>query len=304
MSRKPKSTDSLELFLDAICNMFGGFLFIMLFVVVSIRATRDATIEQMMKDEGAVPAAELQAMETALDALVVKQRRLEKNVEDAQDFIDKLSDPELAKIYEVILQKTQELRKTIEENAKADDELKETKNRAKYVDDELKKLEEELELQRDEVKAAEESAVAAKVERSRKTDAPQMRPSFKLEIGVVLKYGRLYFWHKHDGEGWIQELNTDDFVAVEERENEIRTEPKPWAGVDLSAPDVDAKLSEAFAKCDKTKEKIVVVVAADSYEHYSTARDFLKREGFDMRPVTGKVGTSVADRGGTNTKAQ
>ena len=304
MSRKRARTDSLELFLDAICNMFGGFIFIMLFVVVSIRATRDAAVERMRQEEGAVSAVELQAMETSLDNLRLRQETLEKNVRDAKRFAEKLNDPEIARVYEETLQKTEELRQTIENNAQDAEELERVKERVKSLDDERRKLEKELDERREEAKVAQENAQDAKVARSRQTAAPQMRASFKLEIGVVLKYGRLYFWHKHDGREWLQELNDDDFVAVEETKTEIKTEPKPWAGIDLSAPDVDATLKEAFAKCDKAKEKIVVVVAGDSYEEYSVVRDFLKREGFDIRPITGKPGTNVADRGGTNSKAQ
>ncbi len=304
MRRKRARTDSLELFLDTICNMFGGFIFIMLFVVVSIRATRDSVVERMRREKGAVSAVELQAMETSLDDLRLQQERLERNVESAKKFVEKLDDPELARVCEKTLRKTEELRQLIEDNARAAEELQRVKERVKASDEERERLERELDARRADAKTAREQAEDAKISRSRKTAAPQMRASFKLEVGVILKYGRLYFWHKHDGKEWLWELNDEDFVAVEETDKEIKTEPKPRAGIDLSAPDVGAKLKEAFAKCDKAKEKIVVVVAGDSYEEYSVVRDYLKREGFDIRPVTGKVGTSVADRGGTNSKAQ
>ncbi|MBR5760116.1 MAG: hypothetical protein IKX88_16130, partial [Thermoguttaceae bacterium] len=127
MSRQRARTDSLELFLDAICNMFGGFIFIMLFVVVSIRATRDAAVERMRQEEGAVSAVELQAMETSLDNLRHRQETLEKNVRDAKRFAEKLNDPEIARVYEETLQKTEELRQTIENNAQAAEELERVK---------------------------------------------------------------------------------------------------------------------------------------------------------------------------------
>ena len=46
MRRRRTAQDSLELFLDAICNMFGGFVFLMLFVVISTRATSEKAIEE------------------------------------------------------------------------------------------------------------------------------------------------------------------------------------------------------------------------------------------------------------------
>ena len=99
----------------------------------------------------------------------------------------------------------------------------------------------------------------------------------------------------------MEEVRT---AVVEDKPAEIRTEPKPWRGVDLNAPDVEAGLERAFANCNPRKDKILIVVANDSYAEYSVLRDFLKAREYDLRPIVGKEGTFVADQGGTNQKAE
>ena len=75
--RQGASQDSLELFLDTICNMFGGFVFIMLFVVVSMRQTTDKVYEEAIAEERA-SAVELQELEAELENLQNQWREFDR----------------------------------------------------------------------------------------------------------------------------------------------------------------------------------------------------------------------------------
>ena len=57
MRRRRNAQDSLELFLDTICNMFGGFLFIMLFVVVAMRDSVENSESEAISQERMSAAA-------------------------------------------------------------------------------------------------------------------------------------------------------------------------------------------------------------------------------------------------------
>lgn|GEM_PF-4676404 len=304
MSRQRIRQDSLELFLDAICNMFGGFLFLMLFVVVSIRATRDAAIERMQTERAASARAELTALQEELEELASRRDRAAERAEDAKRFIERLNDPKIAEIYGQTLASRDELLAATDANAKTAREIEAIEARKNALKTDRERLEKELDEARAAVARAQDAADAALSAKARKTSTPQMRASFKNEVAVVLKYGRLYFWHAFDGKEWTGELNTEDFVVVEDKPAEIRTEPKPWHGVDLNASDVEPALERAFANCSPRKDKISIVVANDSYAEYSVLRDFLKAREYDLRPIVGKEGTFVADQGGTNQKAE
>ena len=304
MSRQRIRQDSLELFLDAICNMFGGFLFLMLFVVVSIRATRDAAIERMQTERAAASRAELTSLQEELEELATRRDRVVERAEDAKKFIERLNDPKIAEIYGQTLEIRDALLAATDANAKTAREIEAIEARKKALKTDREQLEKELDEARASVARAQDAADAALSAKARKTSTPQMRASIKNEVAVVLKYGRLYFWHAFDGKEWTGELNTEDFVVVEDKPAEIRTEPKPWRGVDLNASDVEAGLERAFANCNPRKDKISIVVANDSYAEYSVLRDLLKAREYDLRPIVGKEGTFVADQGGTNQKAE
>ena len=93
MSRKRATRDGLELFLDAICNMFGGFIFIMLFVVVSIRmSTEEQRAELKASGIEPVKEVELETLRVELDRLNKDIKNVVKQQEDSRKFVEDLVD--------------------------------------------------------------------------------------------------------------------------------------------------------------------------------------------------------------------
>lgn len=304
MSRRQAPQDSLELFLDTICNMFGGFIFIMLFVVVSMRATTDKAYEETVSEERA-SAVELMELEVELEALQRRWDAVSDRVEQARSVIQGLNSQEVAEYAHETLDVLDELRETSEENAAKTQSVAEIERRAIELDVEMKDALRELEDATKQLQAAEDDAAAARKLATRKASPPQMRSDygFRREVAVILKYGRLYFWHKYDDRG-IKRLNADDFHIVDEDGISAQTEPKPWRGLDLTAPGAIERLDAAFAPYSPRSDTIAIVVASDSYEEYATLRDFLKDRTFRIRPIIGEKGTKVADRGGSDAQSQ
>ena len=93
MSRQRIRQDSLELFLDAICNMFGGFLFLMLFVVVSIRmSTEEQRAELKASGIEPVKEVELETLRVEIDRLNKDIKNVVKQQEDSRKFVEDLVD--------------------------------------------------------------------------------------------------------------------------------------------------------------------------------------------------------------------
>ena len=93
MRRKRRPQDSLELFLDALCNMFGAFLFLLLFIVVLLQTTRRELSEQRRQhpsyNELASLTAERDALTTEWNDSLEQSRRL-------ASLQNKILSPELA----------------------------------------------------------------------------------------------------------------------------------------------------------------------------------------------------------------
>ncbi len=298
MRRKHKRQDSLELFLDAVCNMFGGFLFIMLFVVLSIRATSESAF--LPKKGSVVSATDLAELETEAELLQTRLDALNKSMQDVETTKRRLVDPESERLCRRIVETTRELRQIQDENErlarsfidrkKRLDELEAQKN---ALNSKIKETSDFLEDQRKENREKERKE-------ARDGSPPQMRESNKAEIGVILRYGRLYFWHRRG----TRRLNDKEFWILEKERDGVVVVPNPRKGIDLNGTDVDDRLEDAFKRYDRDLYKIALVVSPDSYNEYKIVCDFLKGKGFGVRPLIGASGERISDRGGVKSGEQ
>ncbi len=303
MRRRRTAQDSLELFLDAICNMFGGFVFLMLFVVISTRATSEKAIEESI-EESRMSAAQFASLELELEDLQEKWSAVSKMIEESRDYVESLTSPEILATRRETLQTLEELQEAAQENAEKLAREARIERRATELDAALKTAERELQAAEQARESAGKDAERRRAAAARATAPPQMRFSLwrKTEVAVILKYGRLYFWHKNVDT--VRTLNSDDFYVVEEELGYARTEPRIDRGVDLLAPGVEKRLDAAFAPYSAASHSIAIVVASDSYPEFGLVRDYLKERLFEIRPMIGKKGTDVVDRGGSNARTQ
>lgn len=303
MSRQQPQQDSLELFLDTICNMFGGFIFIMLFVVVSMRMTTEKTHEETTAEERA-SAVELEELEIQLDELQNRWNDVSERVGQARSIVEELGDPDVARYQGETLDVLDELREVLESNAARTKETTQIERRAMELDVELKDAFDELDAALKKLQGAEDDAAARRKLAARKTSPPQMSREYgyRREIGVILKFGRLYFWHKYDGSR--KTFNAEDFHVVDEDGTSARTEPLPWRGIDLNAPGATEALDAAFSRFSPKNETIAMIIASDSYDEYAIVRDYLKDNLYRIRPIIGEKGGRVFDRGGTDSSSQ
>ncbi len=298
MRRKHKRQDSLELFLDAVCNMFGGFLFIMLFVVLSIRTTSETAF--LPKKRAVASAADLAELETEAELLQTRLEVLNKSIQDAEATKRRLVDPESERLYRQTVETTRALRQVQDENERLARSLIEQKEQR----DELEAKKTDLNSQIKETSGLLDEQLEENREKerneAREGAPPQMRESNKAEIGVILKYGRLYFWHMRK----TMRLNAEEFWILEKERDGFVVVPNPRKGIDLNGTDADERLEDAFERYDPDLHKITLVVSPDSYGEYKIVCDFLKGKEFGIRPLIGAPGERVFDRGGRNSEEQ
>lgn len=275
----------------------------MLFVVVSLRTTTEKVYEETVTEERA-SVVELMELEIQLQELQRQWDSVSERVEQARKVIDQLGSKEAAQFQHETLDVLDELRDVSEENASKSQTVAELERQKLELDVEYKTALAELSEAQKKLESAQDDVEAARKLASRKSSPPQMRSDYgsRLEVGVILKYGRLYFWHKYDGR--VKTFNAADFHVVEEDSSSARTEPLPWRGIDLTSPGVTGRLDAAFSQFNPSLHSIAIVVASDSYEEYSVVRDFLKDRTFRIRPIIGEKGGYVADRGGSDAQTE
>src|SRR5690606_4804752 len=113
--------------------------------------------------------------------------------------------------------------------------------------------------------------------RRREAALPVVRAaSGKSEIGLVVRYGRMYVWHKYGPYGIRQGLNLDEFVVVGEEGGALVTHPKPTAGIVLDGSEEMRRAIRArLSRFSPAEYYITAVVRPDSFGQFAFLRDAL-----------------------------
>lgn len=304
MSRRSAAKqDSLELLLDTICNTFGGVLFIAILVVMLLQQTGQGV---SAPPPPTISPERLQEMSQRLTELTAELTRLDANRESQVAIVDSFASEEIRNL----IQRRSELVTQIASlQVKASELLAQNAKRASRVEEERAenaKVKQDLEgalLEKQQTQTALEND-----RKNRTTEArlPVLRPpGARQEIGLVLRYGRLYLWHRYDQFHNKQGLNTDDFVVIGEEGGGILTTPKPTGGILLDGTESSKEaIRRLLTQFDSRTCYLVPIVRPDSYSAFSQFRDVALELGFNYRLMPTEANSPVYDRGGSATGVQ
>lgn len=301
MRRKSSPNDSLEMFLDTICNTFGGILFILLFVVLQLRTTQDTVSQNTAKSVDAVQFH--QAENRLLDA----ERRayaLKTQWDYCQKYAETFTDEETRELYKKLLSLTEASNRLSEDNLKLAAQLAVYDNKTAQCAESIENLKQQVELLRTEQINLERQNKALRDKNKQNVTLPQLHASYKGEVGLILRFGRIYLWHRYSSDGVRQGPNIEDFTILEEESEYMSSIPNPWCGIDLESRNTEEELDQLLSTFNPTDHKMVLVVSPDTFAQYHIVCDFLKTRSFDTRPIMFGPDDSIADRGGRNTEAQ
>jgi len=299
MRRRRRSTtaDSLELLLDTICNTFGGVLFIAILVVILLRMTGESKDEtpvstvapeqfQQQQNRLASVTAELSLLR---EARLGQQRLAEQFAEE--------SVREQIVIRNELQQSFDKLQLTYSQQLIANAEESHKIAEARLVN---VRTQENLELAEKKKDHLEHQLTEERDSRIKEMRMPVVRSSgFRQEIALVLRYGRMYVWHRYARDGTRLGLNTDEFVVVSEEGSALVTRPKPTAGVPLGDTSLSReKIRERLRQFSPRNCVMAIIVRPDSYGSFNALRDVLLDEGFEYRLMPMDEEGGVVDRGG------
>ena len=304
MSRRSAAKqDSLELLLDTICNTFGGVLFIAILVVMLLQQTGKGV---SLPPPVTVPPEKLHDLSQQITELTAELTRLRANRESQVAIVDSFSTEE---VRELIQRRRELAAKESELQVKANELLAQNAKTAARVEAdraENSKVKQDLDVALREKQQTQTTLENDRKSRTTEARLPLLRPpGARQEIGLVLRYGRLYLWHRYDQFHNRLGLNTDDFVVVGEEDGGILTLPKPTGGILL---DGSAESKEAVRKLlrrfDSRTCYFTPIVRPDSFAAFAHFRDIALELSFNYRLMPAEANSPVYDRGGSATGVQ
>lgn len=302
MRKVSNHDDGLDLLLDAICNTFGGIVFIALLVVL------------LLGNSSAIKTSPNEDSQSPSDILL-QQERLTYQLDDAREELEELQ--RLAVQQQEMLMKNVSAEDIVEEhkrltveintlenqwydqveiNARTHAETQQEKHSIAELDTKLEQLESEI----SELLA---TLTEVRAKREYKIALPQMTtPDWKPSIGLVLRYGRLYLWNYIPDTG-RRGLNTSHFFVIDETASQYETHARPTAGIPLHpTTECGDRIAKLLRKLPPSLFDVTCVVREDSFNEFKTAREHLKRLGYRYSLLAGDG--SVADRGGRSRGTQ
>jgi hypothetical protein len=313
VARRQSTDSSLELLLDTITNTFGSVLFLTILVTLLLRTASDNAADS---EPGAPPMS------------ATDQGLLEARIADASRDYDRLQtrlagltpvDPGLVALKTTVLERANEAVRTLAEVAAVDGRTLEEQRLAVAVDAELDRIDAALaEIKPQAEKEAErrrvleeEAAALAKlaVDLDRPVDSakivqtavlPVLGATDKNQIGLYLRYGRLYVMHRWTDAGEQVGPNLDHFLVTSKPDGTQVATARPDAGYIADAATVHRELSRILRSFPADRWVVGVVVYDDSFAQFQAVKAGLVELGYEYEPIRTGPGNPVRDRGGSS----
>ncbi len=303
---------SLELLLDTITNTFGGVLFLAILIALMLRTTApavtyvgDGVTAPMSSEERA--SLEMQVA-AARDELATAQEELQVVCSNGQRAESSAVD-ESRILADAIARTVNDREKAVTETAGYQDRTARAEDEARHAAESLARIRERL---RDAENARDEAAdVATALARSRlELQAAEQRPTIdvvagfptirateKQQVGLYLRFGRLYMMHVWR-DGVRLGPNPDQFFVASG--SPPVAVPRPGAGVVVSNATIRESVRRMLADFPPRNWVVAVVLFGDSHEHFQLLRQALVESGYEYNPIPVRPGGSVSDTGGTS----
>ncbi len=287
--------DSLGLLLDTISNAFGAIVFLALAIVVMLNQVPQLHhgIEELKHAQLELELSRVHREVDDLDQVRQFQNgKLESLEEQVPGLLSDIQEWESTT--ERLRAEHERLHKTIHGN---EESVTAAEQRVESLASELTAAERDRDAAR--------MALDAKMD-SRSTDAriSRVRQTSKSEVGILLRYRRLYVWHRYDAAGNPRGLNTDEFIVVQDHGDHTETAPRPGAGVPTGAPAHLAGIRKRLGAFDPRRHYFAIIVWPDSFDAFQQVKGAMVQSGFEYRLVLATTRSEWFDRGGRSGSVQ
>ena len=285
------SNDAFGLFLDTICNAFGGILFISLLVCIMLQLSGKCLADPKIDE---VRQARLKGELSGLDDEITRLMDQLAGQLGQLEMIESAADSQLLKKYKLL--KNEELRQAgiYQKRTAGNDtvliDLAEINKRLGCSRKQLDELAEKY-------SALEKKFKPVKARRAQVVDRGGVaRMSGKTQIPVLVSGGRLIFVYKYDSRGKPISKNEDECEFVRKLvggKTKIEIRPKDGCGIAVDSHETVAKIladrlakftaapTEQNNKKENQCHNFMLAVWPDSYKQARIFRDILISNGFD-----------------------
>lgn len=299
--RRAPTGDGLDLLLDTVCNTFGGVVFIAILMAILLESSTPHPHEPTDSSEVAREQLLLELQSTTHQLAELKAA-----VNSQQALISQFSTAELREKIEQRNRLQSQRDSSQEELDRQQAGNRQQQMKLTQQQQSLVEMRQSKEAARTRQQELEKQIRQEQLRRRRQVRMPVIRSGDRRrEVGLILRYGRMYVWHRWSADGDRLGLNADDFIVVGEESDGLVTTPKPTGGIALDdRPETATQIQQRLRIFRPEDFVMAVIVRPDSYGHFRHLREVLKTAGFQYRLMPMSKDSAVRDRGGSGGQVQ
>lgn len=304
MSRPRKEQDSsLELLLDAICNTFGGVLFLAILVAVLLSMRPNKS--QQQEETPGVPEETWLDLQVRLQQAQNDYEALQKAAAEQDRLAQQFAEPDIVRQLEQLHQLRQQYDRLQGERAKQLEAIAASEARRAKVLNDLAALDATLAQREEELKQIKAELDKEVEQRTQTAELPYLRRATTSSLAVVVRYNRLYLLHQYTSIGLRAGLNTEEFVILDDGLVAVKVTPKPYAGRPLTSYEAcQQALSEIKERFPPGRYHLDLAIWTDSFDCFQQLKRAAVDTGYRYRLVLAEEGDGIVDRGGSDGRVQ
>jgi hypothetical protein len=270
----------LDLLLDAMCNAFGGIMFIALLLVILSQLTEVRPIGAQTRAQLAehTSALEILELETQLDQLQTSEAHQRKLLQALASDESRSNVARLRSNRAAMTDAQRDLDKARGETSAAFKREQMTREQIKKIDVTVKKVLEKIRETREVIEEA-------KRKQKREYRMPRLRRSRKMTFWLIVKSDRLFILDDP-----LTGEPTRDVIRQVIDEDRVLYAPKAAHGVDLTKDwTADSRIGSMLRHVSPRRKGLHFAVYPDSYDAFLVVRNFfvLKQYDFNWVPMSG-----------------
>lgn len=282
--RTSMSSSSLELFLDTICNAFGGIVFIAILVSLMVQLrSKDVTAEMTQSTNVTL---DLATLSNELMVLSSERAKLASLIEELNVYENNLDIDSLNNVKQQVALRQKVLEEIRNEHSAVVQKLAKQLEANLKAQGDLINLERTLEAARQMANNLDKQLLSELDERQQSLDIPEVRATSKANVLILMRYGKIYQVQNSSSAGITRSFNQEH---IETRKNGSAVRPRQNAGWSLDNPVDKTEWEKLLSDYSPTDYFITIGVWGDSFEQFREVKESLITAGFDyeLAPLGG-----------------
>lgn len=270
MRRSEPDATSFDLFLDTICNTFGGVVFLAILLALMIQTRAVVKSDDTTADQRPTPD-EIRDSIHQLDLLASQHATLAATLENTPLQAKSADDSRLIELSEQVSQAEAELAKLNQANAASSKTLGEVTSSNAQLDEENKKIPVAVAAAQQQVKEGENQYVSAAQEKQESLRLPKTRESNAASYLILFQSDRIYLARRPAFIG--NSFNADHVTTNRLTGGGVEVIPVASAGWDIDSSGGNAEIMSLISDAARGRNIITVAIWPNCFDKFDVLRE-------------------------------